>query len=91
MVKSLKPDLLFLSETLAEGNKVEALASKLGYVDFFSVDRQGIEGGLVVFWRKTLNCMILNSSQNHINIQVKEGSRGLWRLTCIYGFPEYER
>lgn len=91
MLKSLKPDLLFLSETLAESNKIEALASKLGYTDYFSVDRQGMGGGLAVFWWKTSKCSVLNSSQNHIDLHVQEGSRGTWRLTCFYGFPERER
>lgn len=91
MLKSHKPDLLFLSETLAVSNKIEAIASKLGFADFFSVDRQGMGGGLAVFWRKSLNCKILNHSQNHIDMQVNEGSRGLWRLTCFYGYPERER
>lgn len=44
MLKSHKPDILFLSETLVEGNKIEALASKLGFGKNFSVDRQGRGG-----------------------------------------------
>ncbi|XP_074368309.1 uncharacterized protein LOC141708536 [Apium graveolens] len=36
MVKSHKPDLLYLSETLAEENKIEALALTPGFVNFFS-------------------------------------------------------
>lgn len=49
MVKSLKLDLLFLSETRIEGNKVEVLASDIGFSNYFSVDQQGLGGGLVVF------------------------------------------
>lgn len=91
MVNSFKPDLLFLSETLVVSNKIEALASKLGYADFFSVDRQGRGGGLAVLWKRTMRCTVVDSSSNHIDIEVNEGDRNAWRLTCFYGFPERER
>lgn len=91
MVKSHQPRILFLSETLVEGNKIETLASKIGYENFFSVDRQGRSGGLAVFWRNNVRCFVVDYSQNHIDINVKESHSVMWRLTCFYGFPERER
>lgn len=91
MVISLKHDLLFLSKTLLDGNNVEALDAELGYVNFFSVDRQGKGGGLAVFWKRTIKYVIIDSSPNHIDIEVKEGGRNFWRLTCFDDFPERER
>ena len=91
MSASHKPDILFSSETLVEGNKIELLAPKLGFCNFFSVDRQGRGGGLAVFWRRNVVCSVVDSSQNHIDIHVKEPNNGDWRLTCFYGFPERER
>lgn len=90
MSKSHKPDILFLSETLVEGNKIELLASKLGFSNFFSVDRHGRGEGLAIFWRRNVVCSVFDSSQNHIDIHVKEPNNGVWRLTCFYGFPERE-
>lgn len=49
MMKSHKPDILFLSETLVVGDKVANLAVKFGFNNFYSVDRQGRGGGLAVF------------------------------------------
>lgn len=91
MLTSHKPDILFLSETLVEGNKVEVLASKIGFVNFHSVDRQGRGGGLAVFWKNNVRCSIMDSSQNHIDIIIEERHNVSWRLTCFYGFPERER
>ncbi|XP_074352204.1 uncharacterized protein LOC141691378 [Apium graveolens] len=91
MVKSHKPVLLFLSETLAVSNKIEALASKLGFANFFSVDKQGRGGGLTVFWKHNLMCSVVDCSHNYIDIIVKEKSARDWRLTCFYGYPERER
>lgn len=36
-------------------------------------------------------CAVTDSSQNHIDINIKESSGAEWRLTCFYGFPERER
>ena len=76
MIKSHKPDLLFLSETLAVRSKIEALVFKLGFVNFFSVDKQGIGGGLAVFWKHNIVCSIFDYSLNHIDINITEGRAG---------------
>lgn len=91
MVKSLKPGLLFLSETLVEDNKIELLASNIGFTNFFSVDRQGWGGGLAVFWKNNMQCSVLESSNNHIDLVIRESNSLEWRLTCFYGYPERER
>lgn len=91
MIKSHKPDLLCLSETLADSNKISALASKLGFVNFHSVDKQGRGGGLALFWRHNLLCNVFDSSNNHIDVIIKENNGGDWRLTWFYGYPERER
>lgn len=91
IVKSQKPNLIFLFETLSVGKKIEELSSKLGYVHFFAVDRQGRSGGLVVFWSHTKKCRVVDYSQNHIDLIIEEGNGVAWRMTCFYGFSEHER
>lgn len=41
MITSHKPDVLFLSETLADSNKIAMLARKIGFSNYFSVEKQG--------------------------------------------------
>lgn len=91
MIKSHKPDVLFLSETLADSNKVAVLATKIGFSNHFSVDKQGRGGGLAFFWNNKTNCSIFGSSNNHVDVIIQEKSGDRWRLTCFYGFPERER
>lgn len=76
MVKSHKPDLLFFFEALADSNKIEALASKLSFLNFFSVDNQGRGGGLAVFWKHNMVLNVFDSSFNHIDIRIKERNGG---------------
>ncbi|XP_074373955.1 uncharacterized protein LOC141714329 [Apium graveolens] len=91
IITSHRPDLLFLSETLIVSNKIEALASKLGFVNYFSVDKQGNGGGLAMFWKHNLVCNVFDSSTNHIDLIVKKRNGGEWRLMGFYGYPERER
>lgn len=39
-------------------------------------------------WKHTMLCEVVDSSQNHIDIVVTEGSTASRRLTCYYDFPE---
>lgn len=73
ILKSHKTDLPFLYKTLVEGNKTEALSSKIGSGNFYSVDRLGSGGGLAVVWRQNMLCIVDNLSQNHVDINIKEG------------------
>ena len=88
LIKSHKPSLLFLSETLVTGESIAELCSKFGFSDYFAVDRVGQGGGLAVFWRNNFSCKIVNSSSNHIDVHVMERNLPAWRLTCFYGFSE---
>lgn len=36
-------------------------------------------------------CHVYDSSQNNIDLIIKENLNVSWRLTCFYGFPERER
>lgn len=36
-------------------------------------------------------CEVTESSQNHIDLIVKENTSVSWRLTCYYGFPKWKR
>lgn len=91
LIKTHRPDFLFLSETLSLNSKIEELSSKLGFYKWYSVDKVDRAGGLAIFWRHTMKCVVLDSSQNHIDVNVSENNGLAWRLTCYYGFPERER
>lgn len=70
MMKSHKPVIPFLFETLVKGNKIANLAVKLSFSSFYSVFRQGRGGGLAVFWKLNVLCLVTNSSHNHIYINI---------------------
>jgi hypothetical protein len=40
-----------------------------------------------MFWHSSIDCSVLDYSQNHISIEIVDTNRGNWRLTGFYGFP----
>lgn len=91
LLKTHKPDFLFLSETLSCSNRIKELSLKFGFSRYFAVDKRGRAGGLAIFWKHTMVCEVIDSSQNHIDVIISETNLMKWRLTCYYGFPERER
>jgi len=94
LARGHKPDILFLSETLANTRSMENIHVMLGYDSYLALDveRQeqwkGRSSGLTMFWKDVSNCRVLNYSQNFINLIVEDREAGDWRLTCYYDFPE---
>jgi hypothetical protein len=76
LVRHHKIVILFLSETLVYINKIEEIHYVLGFNSSFPVDRVGHCGGLAMFWHSSLNCQVLDYSQNHISIEVVDSDRG---------------
>lgn len=48
LVKSRKPDFIFLSETLVTNKEIATLSVKVGLANFFVVDKVGRAGGLAI-------------------------------------------
>ncbi|PNX81632.1 endonuclease/exonuclease/phosphatase family protein, partial [Trifolium pratense] len=86
-----RPDVLFLSETLSKSHQLERIRVLLKYESCLSIDVEGRSGGLAILWNDKLKCKIVNYSRNFINVEVEEAEKGVWRLTCYYGFPERGR
>jgi exonuclease III len=87
LVRFYKPAILFLNETLVQRNKIEDLRYVFGFSNCFSVDRVGRSGGLALFWHSSINCQIIDYSQNHITAEIIDNEKGPWRLTGYYGYP----
>lgn len=64
---------------------------QLDFLQCFSVDRVGNGGGLTIFWKQKVKCIVVNSSLNHIDVTFSEISAPDWRFTYFYGFPESGR
>jgi exonuclease III len=86
-----RPNVLFLSETLSKAQQMEKIRVMLKFDSCLSIDVVGRSGGLAILWNDPVKCKIQNYCRNFINLEVDEAGKGVWRLTCYYGYPERGR
>lgn len=60
LLKTQKPDFLFLSETISNASSIETLRIKFGFAQCFAVDRVGRSGGLAIFWKRHVACEVVS-------------------------------
>ncbi|KAL8156575.1 hypothetical protein AgCh_001610 [Apium graveolens] len=44
-----------------------------------------------MFWKSSVKCSVVDSSNNHIDVVFLNNNSPSWRLSCFYGFPERSR
>ena len=85
LVMDLKPNFIFLMETLLIRPKLEYLQKQRGYEGMFVIDCRGRSGGLALLWKERGWVKLLKYSRNFIDVQVTNQSWATWRLTGFYG------
>ncbi|XP_074351469.1 uncharacterized protein LOC141690581 [Apium graveolens] len=91
LVQKHKPSLIFLSETLANKNKIEEICKGIHYAGCYVMEAQGQGGGLALLWKNTGGVEIKGSSNHYIDFEVECTQMGRWRYTGFYGCPERSR
>lgn len=89
--KEEDPDILFLSETKMDLNRIEGLRWWLGLMNLVVKDCRGKSGGLAVFWRKGVNFHLRAVSRLYIDDDVVEDNGFVWRFTGFYGEPRSDK
>uniref|UniRef100_A0A0D2ZZG0 Endonuclease/exonuclease/phosphatase domain-containing protein n=2 Tax=Brassica oleracea TaxID=3712 RepID=A0A0D2ZZG0_BRAOL len=80
------PDFMFLMETKQKYAYVSGLQKSLGYDKLFTVEPNGLSGGLAVMWKDSYNVEILSSDKRIIDMKISSGPLDFF-LSCIYGDP----
>jgi exonuclease III len=88
--KQEDPDILFLSKTKLNKQKMEALRWKLGLTNMVCRPSEGKSGGLVLFWHRDVEVSLKSMSKYFIDVEVGSGNN-IWRFTGIYGEPRGDR
>lgn len=83
LIKSYKPDNIFLSETIYLESRINDLCNKFGYRHHFMVDSIGRSGGLAVMWKQNVACVIAGYLSNFIDIHLMDQNSVSGRLTCF--------
>ncbi|KAL8533483.1 hypothetical protein ACS0TY_009761 [Phlomoides rotata] len=89
-IMARRPDIIFLSETLASAARIENVRLALNFPNYFTVPCNGRSGGLAFLWNNKVSCSLLSYSLNHIDMKVVKGTL-ISRITGYYGYPERHR
>lgn len=84
----LKPDIMFISETMCSGKAIEDLKWKLGFPSAIGVDAIGLSGGLCIFWSNNVRFVLESFSSRHIIGSVHSEDGLVWRFGGIYGWAK---
>jgi len=87
--KREKQDVLFLSETHWAKAKAEKLKKRLGCDHYLIHESDGRSGGLILMWKKEVAIQCKGISQYYIDVVIQDVEE--WRLTGIYGEPNWDR
>ena len=80
------PDFLFFMETKQNWEYVNGLRKSLGYDKVFTVEPEGLSGGLAVMWKDSYQVVVLSSDKRIIDLRISIGSTSFF-LTLVYGDP----
>ncbi|KAL5565121.1 hypothetical protein UlMin_028285 [Ulmus minor] len=86
-VRKFSPDIVFLLESKLFSTQIPGLVRKLGFSNFYGVDRVGFSGGLVLFWKDHIVVKINSSARFYIDAFISSSDIIPWRFSGIYGDP----
>lgn len=52
------------------------------------MDSVGRSGGLALLWDRRVQCHVVDSDKNYIDVHILKNNVPFWRLTGFYGYPE---
>ena len=91
IIRAKDPSIVFLAETMVDDVRLEIVQSNIGFDHRWVVPREGRGGGLVLFWKATINLTIEDSNKSYIDAFINKNSENEWRLMGFYGKLELAR
>ena len=87
IIRAKDPVVVFLAETLTDDARLEVIQRSIGFDHRWVVPRVGRGGGLVLYWKASINLMVEDSNKYYIDAVIDKNKENEWRLTGFYGEP----
>ena len=91
LVRAKDPSVVFLAETLTDDARLESIQSNINFDHRWVVPIVGRSGGLVLYWRSSINLSIEGSDKYYIDAVIDKDQESEGRLTGFYGELETAR
>ncbi|KAL0014214.1 hypothetical protein SO802_001283 [Lithocarpus litseifolius] len=91
MVRAKDPSVVFLAETWADEARLKDVKRKIQFEHMFVSPRNNRGGGLVLFWRESVDISVEGCDKNHIDTIINKNKENEWRFTGFYGEPDTQK
>ena len=91
LVWAKDPSIMFIVETWADEARLKDVKRKIQFDNMFVVPRANQGGGLVLFWKESVEVSVEGFDKNHIDAIVNKNKEHEWRFTGFYGEPDTHR
>ena len=78
MVQAIDPSVMFLAETWADEARLKQVLQKIQFENIFITPRPNSGGGLVLFWRSSIDVLVVGSSKNFIDTIFNRNKEDEW-------------
>lgn len=82
---------MFIAKTWAEEARLDIVQRNIDFEHKWLVLKEGHGGGIAVFWKASVNLVVVDSSNYYIDTWINKGTGNEWCFTGFYGEPETSR
>ena len=79
---------MFIAETLTNEARLDRVLQDIDFDKKWLVPKKGCGGGLVLFWKASINLTVEDSSKYYVDVCIDKNTEQEWRFTGFYGEPE---
>ena len=91
IIRAKDPAVVFLAEALTDIARLEIVQRSIGFDHRWVVPRVGRGGGLVLYWKDSINLTVEDLDRYYIDVVINKNTENEWRLTGFYGEPDTAR
>ena len=91
LVWAKDPSVMFLAGTWADKARPKDVMRKIQFENMFVSPRTTRGGGLILFWRESVNVSVEGFDKNHIDAIINKNKENKWRFTGFYGEPNTQK
>ena len=78
MMRAKDPFVIFLAETWVDEARLKNVSRKIKFENMFIAPRSNKGGGLVLYWRESIDVMVEGSSKNYIDAIINKNTENKW-------------
>ena len=91
MIRAKDPSVMLLAETWVDEAWLKHVLWKIQFENIFIAPRLNKGGGLVLFWRSSIDVSVVGLSKNYIDVIINKNKEDECRFTGFYGEPKTQR